>query len=125
MKKIIITESQLKKITEILILEEELTDIMGIKAQVNKDGTVSFIRQDKKTIIIRFTTRYGNANITSITEQDGSYFITTRMVNTPQIIDNDGVKILVNFVNNPKKDGVKILWNIKIGDLVANWDNQK
>lgn len=119
MKKIIITETQLKKITESLVIESNITDIMGVRAEVNPEGTVSFYRKDKQKIVIRFTTRFGDANITSITEQDGSYYITTRMVTTPQEIDSDGVKKLIDFVNSSEKKPVKILWNIKTGDLMA------
>lgn len=120
MKKIIITEAQLKKITESLVNESVITDIMGVKAEVNNDGTVSFYRKDNQKITIRFTTRYGKANITSITEKDGSYYITTIKVTTPQEIGADGVKKLIDYVNSPEKEPVKILWNLKIGDLMAN-----
>lgn len=117
MKKIIITENQLRKITESLL--DESSDIMGLKIKVNDDGTVSFYKKDGQKINIRFSTRYGNVNITNIIEKDGSYYITTIRIKEPQEINQDGVKKLIEYINAQQTEPVKILWNIKIGDLIA------
>jgi hypothetical protein len=126
MKKIILTETQLKKLTNNIVLEQQ-TNLGGfpVSLDLNGDvntnpnyGTLTFKIGNKQIKVRLFTTRYGNVNIVKlIPKKDGAFIKTLK--GREQILDSDMVSKMIDFIKNPDASDVKLDSSLLIGDLKA------
>ena len=122
MKKIVISESQLKKITKSLIAEQSTnqTSIEGRKAIINPDGTLSILNNIGKYIKIRLMTKnMGDVNVVKFVKtKKGNYQIETKL-GVNKIFDLEKVKKLLNFVDSTEKISNPIDSSLLTGPLTA------
>lgn len=122
MKKIVISESQLKKITKSLIAEQATnqTSIEGRKAIINPDGTLSILNNIGKFIKIRLKTEnMGDVNVVKFVKtKKGNYQIETKL-GVNKIFDLEKVKKLLNFVDSTEEISNPIDSSLLTGTLTA------
>ena len=118
MKKIVITETQLKRLTKSLVTEQQIT-LGGLSVSLDlKDwdeekklakerpsnnpnfGTVIFSNQGKNPVRVRLYTSMGDTNIVKLVPKDGGVYIETLKGKTKQL-GKDVVDKLIQFVNTP------------------------
>jgi len=125
MKKIVITESQLKRLTNNIVLEQQVKlggipvslDLNGdVKTNPNY-GTLTFNIGNKKINIRLFTTKKGNVNIVKLIPKDDGIYIKTLM-GIEKNLNKDTINKLIEYVNNPIGE-VKLDSSILVGDLKA------
>lgn len=122
MKKIIITENQLKKIAELLITEQsDNINIEGRNGVINPDGTISLLNKIGKQIKIRLKTdRLGDVNIVKfIKNDDGDYEIKTKKGRN-EIFNIKKVKSLINFIDSSESVSSALDSSLLVGDLKAH-----
>lgn len=121
MKKIIITESQLKKITKLLVMEQSNSiNIEGRNGFINSDGTISLLNKFGKQIKIRLKTdRLGDVNIVKfLKKDDGNYEIETRK-GTNKEFNIKKVNSLINFVDSSETSSSPLDSSMLVGNLKA------
>lgn len=122
MKKIVITESQLKAITKLLVTEQSANiNIEGRKGEINPDGTISLLNRLGQKIKIRLkTARLGDVNIVKfIKKEDGNYEIETKM-GTNKEFKLDKVNQLLNFIDSSNTKSSALDSSIITGPLTAH-----
>lgn len=124
MKKIIITETQLKKITKLLISEQKMTNIEGRKTTINPDGTLSILDKLGRAVKIRLKTGrkiMGNDLVNIVKffrKEDGDYEIET-LKGTNKTFELDKVKQLINFVDSSDMESNPLDSSMITGPLKA------
>lgn len=126
MKRYIITEEQLRKITEYFTISEKEDDdifsneitVKGRKCRINEDGTVSIQNNKKEFIKVRFQTKlpiYGaeNANVVGLKIIEGGFKIKSKKGNKQDIKGQD-VDDIISFVDTGKPNVIEG----KIADLI-------
>jgi hypothetical protein len=137
MKKIVITETQLKRLTKSLVTEQSQINLGGLPVLLNKSGQTPEEMEKKivpknnpnfgtltfniggKTVRIRlFTSKYGDVNIVELQpKKDGAYIKTLK--GREQNLDSDIVSKIIEFVKNPSLNDVKLDSSFLVGDLKA------
>jgi hypothetical protein len=109
MKRLIITENQLKKLTKSLVNEQVQTSLFDVPVTLNLSGDVetnpsygalTFNVGNKKINVRLFTTRYGNVNIVKLIPKDNGAYIKT-LKGREQVLDKDTVNKLIDYIKNP------------------------
>jgi len=122
MKKIIITESQLKAITKLLVTEQSANiNIEGRNGEIYDDGTISLANKSGAKIRIRLKTSIlGDVNIVKFQKnEDGDYQILTKK-GLNKDFPLDKVKMLINFIDSPKTVSPAIDSSFATGKLTAH-----
>lgn len=109
MKKIILTESQLKILTKCLVTEQQtnlgglpvLLDLNGDTSKNPNFGTLIFKVNNQPIKIRLFTEKLGNVNVVKLFPTSNGVNITT-LKGTKKELGNDIVNNLTNFVKNQR-----------------------
>jgi hypothetical protein len=125
MKKILLTETQLKKLTKSLLIENVI--YKGNKITVNGDGTINV-----NNVKIRLTHSNNpiplsgkgpwNINITKIwITNDGLRFDTIKRKNKEDnILSYDILDKLINYTKQRNDESLSLMSNMLVGDIKAN-----
>jgi len=129
MKKIILTETQLKTLTKSLATEQTQTQtsLFGVPVTLNLSGnvntnpsygTLTFYVGNKKVNVRLRTSRYGNVNIVELIPKNDGAFIKT-LKGREQKLDKEIVSKMIDFIKNPNISDVDLDSSILVGDLKA------
>jgi hypothetical protein len=127
MKKIVISESQLKRLTKSLVTEQTKLNLGGLPVSLDLSGDVKTnpnfgtltFNIGGKTIKVRlFTTKFGNVNIVELKpKEDGAYIKTLK--GREENLDNEMISKLVKFVQSQTSNDIKLDSSFLVGDLKA------
>jgi hypothetical protein len=139
MKKLVITESQLKRLTKSLVSEQQtnlggLPVFLDLRGQTPEEsqkkevpasnpnfGTLTFKVGNKQVKIRLFTSRLGNVNIVELTPTTNGAKIVT-LKGTEKELDKEIVNTLLKFVQNLQtkpNDTVQLDSSMMTGKLLA------
>lgn len=126
MKKIVITESQLERVTksisEQFLTQPKETNLEGRKAIINTDGTISIFSNTTKNFVkLRFSTKnMGDVNFRKFEKnpKGTKYDIETKL-NKQLEFPIEKVVELLNFVDSNKKVSDSLGGNFVTGTLTA------
>jgi hypothetical protein len=102
MRKIIITENDIVKIVNKIIIESKTGVLSGREYKINDDGTLSIKNSKKEYIKIRFSALSTNINLVDITKENDEYVIKTKNGKKTNITQSQ-VKEIIYFVDSVVK----------------------
>jgi hypothetical protein len=104
--KIIITETQYKKLDNFLNEQSTEKTLLGRKYIINRDGTVSIYDKQNEPQKIRITTSLGDINVADIEKVGDEYKITGKN-GVSQLVGKQVIIPLMSFVDRDKPSVIK------------------